>query len=237
MGSLDNKIAVVTGGTKGIGKSIVEVFSREGATVIIGARNEKALNDNKVVFHRLDVSSEESCKDFYDFVIDDFHRIDILVGNAGVTKDAMTHKMSSEDFDFVINTNLKGVFNLTKLIGPFMEQQGYGSIIYISSVVGEYGNIGQVNYAASKAGVIGMSKTWAKEFARKGIPVRVNVVAPGYVLTDMVKSVPQELLSRFAEQTMLKRLGKPEEVAEVVAFLASDRASYITVLLLMLMVE
>ena len=228
MGILDNKIAIVTGGTKGIGLEIVKSFAREGATVIVGARNEIAFEDRNIVFHHLDVSSFESCLKFYKYVTNNYDRIDILVGNAGITKDSLTKKMELDAFDAVINTNLKGIFNLTKLIGPKMEEQGFGSIVNISSIVGEYGNIGQANYAASKAGIIGMSKSWAKEFARKGANVRVNVVCPGYILTDMVKTVPQELLDKFSSQTMLKRLGMPNEVAEVVTFLASDKASYIT---------
>lgn len=229
MNELKNRIAIVTGGTKGIGLEIVKLFSKEGAVVVACARNEVDLSNYKnVVFHKLDVTDADSCKALVDFTLEKYGRIDILVGNAGITKDAMTRKMSGDDFDCVINTNLKGIFNLTKLVGPIMEEQGYGSIVNISSIVGEYGNIGQANYAASKAGIIGMSKSWAKEFSRKGLPVRVNVVCPGYILTEMVKTVPQELLDKFAQQTMLKRLGEPKEIAQVVMFLASDRASYVT---------
>lgn len=140
----------------------------------------------------------------------------------------MTYKMTDEMFDSVISVNLKGVFNIGRFVGPMMEKQGTGSIITISSVVGEYGNIGQANYAASKAGVIGLSKSWAKEFARKGQQVRVNVISPGYIMTDMLKTVPQDLLDKFADQTMLKRLGQPKEIANVALFLASELSTYIT---------
>lgn len=157
-----------------------------------------------------------------------YGKIDVLVADAGITKDCMTYKMTDDMFDQVINVNLKGVFNIGRYVGPIMEKQGRGSIINISSVVGEYGNIGQANYAASKAGIIGLSKSWAKEFARKGQQVRVNVIAPGYILTDMVKTVPQDLLDKFAGQTMLKRLGEPDEIANVALFLASDMSSYVT---------
>ena len=136
--------------------------------------------------------------------------------------------MTDDQFDRVIDVNLKGVFNIIRYVGPFMENQGYGSIVTVSSVVGEQGNIGQINYSASKGAVISMTKTWAKEFSRKGANVRVNAVAPGYIMTKMMDTVPQELLDRFASQTMLKRLGQPEEIAEVIAFLASDASSYIT---------
>jgi len=141
----------------------------------------------------------------------------------------MTAKMTEEQWDLVIDVNLKGLFNMTKLVGPYMEKQATGgSIINISSVVGEYGNIGQANYAATKSAIFGLSKSWAKEFARKGAPVRVNSVAPGYVMTDILKTVPQELLDKFAGQTMLGRLGQPEELANAILFLASDEASYVT---------
>ena len=224
---LDGKIAIVTGGTSGIGYATAIKLKEEGAVVYACARQQKALDDG-VRYHYLDVTDMDSCQKLYSDVIEEHRRIDILVADAGITKDSLTVKMSEEAFDDVINTNLKGVFNLVRFVGPHMEKQGGGSIITVSSIVGEFGNIGQANYAASKAGVIGMSKSWAKEFARKGVPVRVNVVAPGYILTDMLKTVPQNLLEKFENQTMLKRLGRAEEVAEVIAFLASDAASYIT---------
>jgi 3-oxoacyl-[acyl-carrier protein] reductase len=154
--------------------------------------------------------------------------VDGLVCNAGITKDMMTYKMDEAAFDSVIDVNLKGVFNVVKSIGPFMEKQGHGSIVNVSSIVGEYGNIGQCNYAASKAGIIGMSKSWAKEFSRKGCQVRVNVICPGYIMTDMLKTVPEDLLNKFKDLTMLKRLGEPVEVANASLFLLSDLASYIT---------
>ena len=155
-------------------------------------------------------------------------RFDVLVADAGITADALTVKMTDEQFDKVIAVNLKGSFNVVRFVGPYMEKQGWGSIVNISSIVGEQGNIGQVNYSASKGAVISMTKTWAKEFSRKGANVRVNAVAPGYIMTRMMETVPQDLLDRFAGQTMLKRLGQAEEVAEVISFLASDAASYVT---------
>ena len=136
--------------------------------------------------------------------------------------------MTDEQWNLVIDVNLKGVFNLVRHIGPHMETIGGGSIINISSVVGEYGNIGQANYSATKAGLIGLTKTWAKEFARKGVPVRVNAIAPGYIMTDILKTVPEELLEKFAQLTMLKRLGQPKEIANAALFLASDESSYVT---------
>ena len=155
-------------------------------------------------------------------------RIDILVNCAGITRDAMTKKMSEEQFDQVMEVNVKGVWNLTRLIGPAMQANKSGSIINISSVVGIFGNVGQSNYAASKAAVIGMTKSWAKEFALKGGNVRVNAVAPGYTETNMLSTVPVELLEKFRSSTALGRLAEPVEIANSVLFLASDLSSYIT---------
>jgi 3-oxoacyl-[acyl-carrier protein] reductase len=225
---LSGKIAVVTGGAKGIGMEICKAFAQEGAFVIAADMGDMSYQMDHVVVMKLNVTDVPGVQAFYDQVIATYGRIDILVNNAGITKDAMTRKMTDEMWDLVLNVNLKGVFNLTRLVGPQMETIGGGSIINISSVVGVYGNIGQANYAASKAGIIGLTMTWAKEFARKGVPVRVNAIAPGYVMTDILKTVPEELLQSFAKMTMLGRLGQPEEIAKVAAFLAGDDASYIT---------
>jgi len=225
---LYGKVAIVTGGAKGIGMEICKAFATEGAQVIAADMGEMTYQMDNVVFRKLNVTDTEGCKTLFDEIISEYGKIDILVNNAGITKDAMTRKMTDEQWDAVINVNLKGVFNLTRYIGPQMEVQNGGSIINISSVVGIFGNIGQANYAASKAGIIGLTMTWAKEFARKGAPVRVNAIAPGYVMTDILKTVPEELLQSFAKLTMLGRLGQPEEIAKVALFLASDDASYIT---------
>ena len=228
MGKLDNKVIIVTGGTKGIGFETSCLFAEEGAHVIACARNKKEFNNPNIEFMKLDVRIFDDCKQVFEQVIEKYGKIDGLVCDAGITSDALTFKMTDEQFDRVIDTNLKGVFNIVRLVGPFMERQGFGSIVNVSSVVGECGNIGQANYAASKAGIIGMSKSWAKEFARKGANVRVNVIAPGYIETEMLSTVPQELLEKFASQTMLKRLGKPNEIAKGILFLISDDSSYVT---------
>jgi 3-oxoacyl-[acyl-carrier protein] reductase len=225
---LKDKIAVVTGGAKGIGAEIVKAFALEGAKVIAVDMGEMTYEMENVEFFKLNITDVEGCKVFFDQMIEKYGQIDILVNNAGITRDSMTRKMTDEQWNLVLDVNLKGVFNLVRYIGPQMETTGGGSIINISSVVGVFGNIGQANYAATKAGIIGLTKTWAKEFARKGVPVRVNAIAPGYVMTDILKTVPQDLLDKFAALTMLKRLGQPEEIAKVALFLASDDASYIT---------
>ncbi len=224
---LENKVAIITGGAQGLGLAMALKFKAEGAQVIAVDMTIKEPVEG-IDMVQLNVTNTEACKLFFDDVMTRYGRIDILVNNAGITRDAMTRKMTDEQWDLVMDVNLKGVFNLTRYIGPQMEQDGGGSIINISSVVGEYGNIGQANYAATKAGLIGLTKTWAKEFARKGVPVRVNAIAPGYIMTDILKTIPEDLLNQFAGLTMLKRLGEPQEIADAALFLASNESSYIT---------
>ncbi len=225
---LQGKVAVITGGAQGLGKAMAILFANEGATVITADRSPKEYEHENVFGKSLDVTDVAGCEVFFNEVVEEYGKIDILVNNAGVTADALTRKMSEEQFDRVININLKGVFNLTRHIGPHMQANNYGSIINISSVVGTFGNIGQANYAATKAGLIGMTKTWAKEFSMRGANVRVNAISPGYTMTSILETVPQELLDKFAAMTMLNRLAQPEEIATVALFLASDDASYVT---------
>ena len=225
---LENKVAIVTGAAKGLCGAMAQLFAQEGAKVIAADMMSLTYECEGVEYYQLNVTDSAACKALTDYAKETYGKIDILVNNAGITRDAMTRKMTDEQWDLVIDINLKGVFNLTRYVGPLMEELGGGSIINIASVVGEYGNIGQANYSASKAGVIGMSKTWAKEFARKGVPVRCNAIAPGYIMTDMMKTVPEDLLKKFASMTMLGRLGQPEEIAKAALFLASDDASYVT---------
>lgn len=228
MKRLEGKVALITGGAKGLGQAMAVTFADQGAKVIAADMADLTYTHDNVEGVKMNVTDTQNVQEVYDYVIEKYGRIDILVNNAGVTKDALTRKMTEEAWDFVIDVNLKGVFNLTRLVGPQMQANGGGSIINISSVVGVYGNIGQANYAATKAGVIGLTKTWAKEFAMKGGNVRVNAIAPGYIMTDILKTVPQDLLDKFAALTMLGRLGEPHEIANGALFLASDEASYLT---------
>ncbi len=225
---LKGKVAVVTGGAKGLGRAIALRFLEEGARVIALDLNMPEYDEIDVEGYALNVTDREGCKVFFDYAKEKYGKIDILVNNAGITKDALINKMSDEMWDQVINVNLNGVYNLTKHIGVDMMMEGQGSIINIASVVGEFGNVGQSNYAATKSALYGLSKTWAKEFARKGANVRVNTISPGYIMTDILKTVPEDLLQKFAKMTMLGRLGQPEEIANVALFLASDEASYVT---------
>lgn len=228
MGLLENKIAIVTGAAGGIGKKTIERFLDEGARVIAIDYLQQAEMPDGTEYFQLDVSKTEECEKVFQSISGKYDHIDVLVNCAGITRDALTKKMTEEQFDQVIAVNLKGVWNLTRLVGPYMQKQKHGSIINVSSVVAIYGNIGQANYAATKAGVIGMTRTWAKEFAYKGDNVRVNAIAPGYTMTNMLSTVPQELLDKFAGQTMLGRLGQPEEIANSILYLASDLSSYVT---------
>ncbi|MBN2655810.1 MAG: 3-oxoacyl-ACP reductase FabG [Spirochaetales bacterium] len=232
--SVKDLVCVVTGGGRGIGRTIVEQFAAEGAKMVIAtdvsdatfSEMEKA--NSNVKGYVLDVQNSVAIAAFAEEMVGQYGSIDVLVNNAGVTRDNLIQKMSEEDWDFVLNINLKGVFNMTKYIAPKMMEKGAGSIINMSSVVGVYGNVGQSNYAASKGGVISMTKTWAKEFARKGAKVRVNAVAPGFIRTPMTDAVPQKVLDLMESNTALGRLGEPEDIANAVAFLAGDKSAFVT---------
>lgn len=225
MKRLEGKIAVVTGGSQGLGLTMIERFTEEGAKCIALDINPPKNED--LEFYKTDVTDSENVKQVIEGIKEKYGRIDVLVNNAGITADALVNKMTDDQWDRVINVNLKGVFNVTRAVSTIMLENGSGSIINISSVVGEYGNIGQSNYAATKAGVIGLAYTWAKEFTRKGANIRTNVIAPGYINTEILKTVPEKILTSMKEGTPMKRLGEPIEVANAALFLASDEASYI----------
>ena len=225
---LNGKVAIITGAAAGIGKVTAELFTKEGAKVIACDMAPITYACEGLESYELNVTDGEKCGELFKYVVQKYGKIDILVNNAGITRDAMTAKMTDEQWDTVIDVNLKGIFNLTRHIGPHMADTNGGSIINIASVVGEFGNIGQANYAATKSAIYGLTKSWAKEFARKGAAVRVNAVSPGYIMTDILKTVSSDLLDKFSKQTMLGRLGEPEDIAKSILFLASDDASYIT---------
>lgn len=225
---LNGKVAIVTGAARGLGGEMAKLFAKEGAKVIAADMMELTYEAENVEYFKLNVADTKNCEEIFNYAVEKYGKIDVLVNNAGITRDTLTKKMTDEQWNLVLDVNLKGVFNLTRLVGPHMQANGGGSIISTSSVVGVFGNIGQANYAATKAGVIGLTKTWAKEFAMKGGNVRVNCIAPGYTMTDILKTVPQDLLDKFATMTMLGRLGQPIEIANAALFLASDESSYIT---------
>lgn len=229
---LKDKTAIITGGASGIGLTTAELFINEGANVLIADINEAAGKaaaealGSKCRFFKTDVSDKSSAYFCINDALKKFGKLDILINNAGITSDASLLKMSSEQFEKVIDVNLKGVFFMTKYAATQMAENNYGRIINTSSIVGLYGNFGQTNYAASKSGVIGMTKTWARELGRKGITV--NAVAPGFIDTGMLGTVPEKILDSIKERTPLGRLGTPEDIAKAYLFLASDDAAFIT---------
>ena len=234
--NFSEKTAVVTGGSRGLGRAICLELARGGANVVLCyAGNEAAANETvaacealgaKAAAVRCDVSKEDEVKALTDAALKTFGRIDILVNNAGITKDGLLMMMKPEDFDAVIAANLRGTFLCMKAVARQMVKQRYGRIVNLSSVVGLHGNAGQVNYAASKAGVIGMTKSLAKELASRG--VTVNAVAPGFIATDMTAAMTDAAKEATLAAIPMSRLGAPEDVARAVAFLASDEAAYIT---------
>ncbi len=231
---LKHKVSIVTGAAQGIGLATALKFAEEGATVVVcdlrpeGVDAAVALvraRGAQVMGFALNVTDRPALDAMAAAVKERHGSIDVLVNNAGITKDARLQKMTLEQFDAVIDVNLRGVFHATQAVLPTMVSQGSGVILNASSVVGIYGNFGQTNYAASKFGVIGFTKTWSRELGPKGI--RVNAVAPGFVETPILATIPDKVLQHMREQVPLHRLGKPEEIANVYAFLASDEASYI----------
>lgn len=232
---LQNKVAIVTGGAQGIGKAICQRFVKEGARVGMFDLNEQMIEktvqelknlQGNVLGIKVDVSSFSEVKEAVNKVIDIFGRIDILVNNAGITCDRLLVRMKEEEWDSVIRVNLKSAFNLIKIVSSFMLKRKYGRIINISSIIGLRGNEGQANYASSKAGLIALSKSAAREFGRRGITV--NAVAPGFIQTSMTENLPEKTRDALVSKIPLRRIGKSEEVASLVTFLASDEAGYIT---------
>lgn len=236
---LDNRVAIITGGAAGIGKATAKRFAEEGAKVVIcdladeaGNQVAEAIGGN---YHHVNVTGREAVQAWIDDVFEKYGQIDILVNNAGIMRDGLfvrvkegklIKQMPEEDFDLVIDVNLKGVFNCAQAVAPYMIKGGGGVILNATSIVGLDGNFGQTNYVASKAGVIGMTKVWARELGRHQI--RVNAVAPGFTLTEMVKQMPDKILDSMIAKTPLRRMGEPVDIANAYLFLASDQASFIS---------
>ncbi|MBO5479437.1 MAG: 3-oxoacyl-[acyl-carrier-protein] reductase [Clostridia bacterium] len=232
----ERKVALITGGARGIGKEIAKEFAKNGYDLVINyvsdntdtkkIQQEFENFETKLCLIKADVSNFTSCEEMVKKAIETFGKIDVLVNNAGITKDNLLMRMKEEEFDRVIEINLKGTFNVTKQVIPYMIKKREGSIINVSSVVGVCGNAGQCNYSASKAGIIGFTKSLAKELASRNI--RVNAVAPGFIATDMTEVLSDAVKENINSQIPLKRMGEASEVAKVVKFLASEDASYIT---------
>ena len=238
---LQDRVVMVTGGAAGIGRATAERFIEEGALVVIGDINEEvgqatveALGDN-AAFYKVDVADREQVQQWADAVAEEYGRIDVLVNNAGILRDnqlikmkdgELVKQMPEADFDLVISVNLKAVFNCTQAVAPTMVKQGSGVILNASSVVGLDGNFGQTNYVATKSGIIGMTKVWARELGRYG--VRVNAVAPGFIATEILANMPEKIIDGMKKRTPLGRMGQPEDIANAYLFLASDEASFIS---------
>ena len=238
---LTDKIALITGGAAGIGKATAERFLEEGARVIICDVDQNAGEEvveelgGEISFYQVDVADRIAVQNWVEEIIAEFGRIDVLVNNAGVLRDnqlvrvkdgELVKQMPEADFDLVIAVNLKGVFNCTQAVAPYMIKQGEGVILNATSIVGLDGNFGQTNYVATKAGVVGMTKVWARELGRYNI--RVNAVAPGFILTEMVKQMPEKILEGMVARTPMRRMGQPEDIANAYVFLSSDEASFIS---------
>jgi 3-oxoacyl-[acyl-carrier protein] reductase len=240
---LKERVAVITGGANGIGRETALTFARAGAAVAVWDMAEEAgktvtaeieAGGGRTAFYKVNVASQPEVEAAVAAVVDRFGRIDILINNAGILRDAqlvkvkdgrIVGKLSEAEFDAVIAVNLKGAFNCAQAVAPLMIKQGHGRIISASSVVGLYGNFGQTNYVAAKAGVIGMTKVWARELGRRGITV--NAVAPGFIATDMTKEMPEKVLASMVEHTPVGRMGQPSDIANAYLFLASDEAGFI----------
>jgi 3-oxoacyl-[acyl-carrier protein] reductase len=234
MSRLKNKVAIITGGANGIGRATAIRFAQEGAHIAVwdvqeekGQEVVKILRDMGVnsFFYKVNTADYGMVQEAVNSVLKDFGKIEILINNAGILRDASLAKMTEEQFDTVINVNLKGVFNCTKAVAPVMIENGYGRIVQASSIVALYGNFGQTNYVASKSGIVGMTKVWARELGRKGITV--NAVAPGFIATEMTETIPGKIIKEMTEKIPSNRMGTVEEVANVYLFLASDEASYV----------
>lgn len=231
---LKDKVAIITGAANGIGLAAAKTFASEGARVAMADFDEEtgtkraaelSAEGYDVAFFQVNVADRSSVDSLVQNVLGHFGKIDILINNAGITRDGMLHKLAAEDFQKVVDVNLTGVFNCAQAVVPAMVQQGSGRIINTSSVSGVYGNVGQTNYAATKAGVVGMTKTWAKELGRKGI--NVNAVAPGFIETGMTAAVPDKVIEQMKMLVPLGRLGLPEDIAHAYLFLASDESKYV----------
>ncbi len=229
MNRLNGKVCLVTGGSQGIGRAIVDLFAAEGAEVVYSLDLQKSeFSQPNVVSRILNTTDSLATRALVDEVKQKHGRIDVIVNNAGITRDALVSKMTEEQWNAVIDVNLKGPFYMVQAAANYLMEQATASIITLSSVVGLYGNVGQANYAATKAGVIAMSKSWTKELSRRGANIRANAIAPGFINTPILQTMPTNIIDGMKAKVLFKRLGEAKDVANLALFLASDESSYIT---------
>ena len=232
--NLEGNVCLVTGGARGIGRKIVETFAAAGARAVYALDMGFDGFEEVIKRHRtvrsvvLNVTDSEAVNKAVEEIWNKEGQIDVLVNNAGITRDNLIQKMTDEEWNAVVSVNLTGVFNMARAVGPRMMEQGSGSVINMASIVALTGNVGQSNYAATKGGVVSMTKTWAKEFARKGAKIRVNAIAPGFIRTPMTEKVPEKILDAMVSKTVLGRMGEPEDIANAALWLASDLSSFVT---------
>jgi len=229
--NLNGKVCLITGASRGLGRAMAVLFVKAGAEKVYACDikvEEQTEAPEALIPKQLNVADAAAVRSTVDEIVAESGRIDVLVNNAGITRDSLIQKLEDDDWEKVINVNLNGVFFVTRAVAPVMMEAGFGSVINMASIVALDGNIGQSNYAATKGGVVSMTKTWAKEFARKGANIRVNAIAPGFIRTPMTESVPEKILDALVAKTPLGRMGEADDVASCALFLASEASSFIT---------
>jgi len=226
---LSGKVCIVTGGSQGIGRAIVERFAEEDAKMVYSIDLQEAeFEQRNVISVVLNTTDRDGLSDLVNNIINEYGSVDVVVNNAGITRDALCNKMTEDQWNLVMDINLKAPHYMISIVGPYMMNQGRGSIISISSISGLYGNVGQANYAATKAGLIGMTKTWTKELSRKGALVRANVIAPGFIATPILQSMPENILNEMRQKILFGELGNPVDIANAAVYFASDESKYTT---------
>ena len=229
MDRLKDKVCIITGAAQGIGRSMAELFAAQGAKMVIAVdMTEAEFAQKNIRAATLNVTDKAGVGSLVNSVWNEFGRLDVIVNNAGITRDALCSKMTDEQWDLVMDVNLKAAHYMVAAAAPYLMEQGSGSIISLSSVVGIFGNVGQANYAATKAGIIALSKTWTKELSRRGGKIRANCIAPGFVATPILDTIPAEVMEKTLQKVMFKEVVQPEDIANAALFLASDESRYVT---------